>query len=570
MSDSQYNARTVRAILEIGKVRVPVSSVTLRHTIDELPFAEIFIQLDNAGEANSTVDLNLKKFQQMCVLFQEYVFNNFRIKPNAHLYIEDGNDHYLHFHGFIGQPRLVLVNGTVTIMIGMVHAKAALQAFNAQIYNHNARYVMPFLIDAFESDKDGNYVSEAAKRIKHNYPESVSLRILAIIEYMHANPYLDGSPVRPIEFDSMPIHLLNTRSIDLVREVLIGSEKTTTIPGIGSEDFFEESLRAELWMGQVNAPNFLTSLAYYNQMFLFQTNADWEGNLWMERIQTLDDPENRVIQVPTQEMRFDCAHLFELPLLQVIVTSAAMNLYVYTGTFGTAQGDPPKQPIGLPGGQQLATENLAGTGDQWNRLPCLAKYPDLVNRNAVGNFYVLQAPNWINPDVLLDTYSRSLYQQAVEKKDTRFMLSTELMKAEREKMQAANPPRVTVLNYLARQYFQSIYLGKTAASLTIPYDIRPCVGRTYRIKDMAGNDMFVGFLREVHHSITLSADQGSAAYTVLSFSHIRMAGAKLDQLLKTVTDSAPLEMKTYDTTYLDTSIPGFDVDNTSPVIPGFQ
>jgi hypothetical protein len=262
-----------------------------------------------------------------------------------------------------------------------------------------------------------------------------------------------------------------------------------------------------------------------------------------------------MIQVPIQEVRFDCAHLFEQPLLQVIVTSANMDLYVYTGTFGTQQGEAPTKPIGLAGGQDLATENLAGTGDQWGRLPCLAKYPTAVKRNAVGNFYVLQAPNWVNSDVILDTYMHQLVNEAEKLPDKdRFTLTPELTKQMRDKVKLAIKPRTTVLNYLAKQYFQSLYLGKTAGSVTIPYDIRPCVGRTYRVKDMAGNDIFIGFLREIHHSVTLTADQGSQAFTHLAFSHIRMAGAQLDQLLSTITDEAPFKMEKYDESFLEQSI----------------
>ena len=64
----QTESRTVALTFQIGEVSMPVSGVVLRHTIDELPTAEISVQLGNMDQVTeaiqSSVAINTDTFRK--------------------------------------------------------------------------------------------------------------------------------------------------------------------------------------------------------------------------------------------------------------------------------------------------------------------------------------------------------------------------------------------------------------------------------------------------------------------------------------------------------------------------
>lgn len=525
MPDTQYSSKTVSASLEIGKVKIPVNRVVLRHTIDELPYAEVWIQLDNRGVDENgnqgVVNINLKKFRRLMQLFQEKILNEFRLEPDVRLKIVDPNGYNLTFNGFLGKPDFMVQEGQVNLVVSVAHAKAALQAWNGQIYNFVTPYVMPSLIDAY-----GEAASPEAQQA--NKGQSVSARVLALMEYaMKAVDMVPNQNDRT-EFDMLPVHLLNQKSMSLVREVLLASKNATNIDGLQDDEFDSANLEEMLFDVIRNAPNFWAVLQMLGQMFMFQTNADWKGNLWLERIQTIDEPGDRLISVPIAQIRFNAAHVFELPLLQVIVVGGDNALYVLSGQMGTNQGDAPAAPVPVTGSQYYSGR-IADDGDVWTKMSCIAKYPPEIDRSAAGNFYVLQAPSWVNSDAILD----AMYDQlgsGIDPEASRFENAGVAEENIKKALLAGNKPRIKLLQYMAEQLFKTLFLGGTMASVTVPFDVRPMVGRTYTVQDLDGDGLFIGFLRDVSHSVGLSADGGAEASTTLVFTHIRVYGAKLKQL----------------------------------------
>lgn len=162
-------------------------------------------------------------------------------------------------------------------------------------------------------------------------------------------------------------------------------------------------------------------------------------------------------------------------------------------------------------------------------MQCLSKYPPVVDRDQAGNIYTLGAPIWVNTDTLLDSQRQHL-ADSLSKDKNRFDLYVETHPEVQGILSRQQKPRAKVLKHMAQQLFYSLYLGSTYASITIPFDVRPCVGRTYTVKDTENNGIFIGFLRDVTHDVTLSADGGAAAVTNLIFTHVRVVGANLKQL----------------------------------------
>src|SRR6202008_3249450 len=162
-----------------------------------------------------------------------------------------------------------------------------------------------------------------------------------ILEYLMNHAYLEPNQLDPNEYDALPIHLLNKRAFPLVKEVLTASRFTTEIDGLQSDDFNEENLLRQLWTLFLSAGPFSNALPGLCQMFMFQMNADYQGNLWLEDVQYLEDPKDRIIQIPLSSVNFTCAHLFTLPVLQVIVIGQGNEVYVYSGMTGTNVGQEP-------------------------------------------------------------------------------------------------------------------------------------------------------------------------------------------------------------------------------------
>lgn len=534
---SQYKSRSVSVTLQIGGAKVPVSGVTLRHTIDELPYAEISLQLDNLDikqeEISGSVAMDVAKFRKLALLFQEKIMNEFRVDPNVILTVEDENNDgkfVLTFNGFLGKPEIVIQEGVMSIKVGMVHAAAALQAWNGQIYNYIEPYVMPGKADAF-----GSGASPEAQAAGTS--SSISMRVLALVEYMmravEIMPNIDDK-----EFDMMPIHLLNQKSLKIVNQVLRASAGETEINGVGDTDFDDNNLNEVLFEIVRNSPNFWAVLQQLGQTFLFQTNADWKGNLWLEPLQSVSEgTQGRVISVPLAQIRFNVAHLFELPIQQVIVVGAGQELYVFAGNMGTNQGQPLLTPAPMPAGQYF-NGRVVQDGDMWARMQGLARYPLQSDRTLVGNFYILQAPFWVNDDSILEPQLQKI-QETLQIDEGRWANNIAAQPHLQDEFLKASKPRKKILAYMAEQLFNSLYLGATYASITVPFDLRPCVGRRYRVEDISsGEALFDGFLKEVVHNMVLASDGSSSASTDMIFTHVVVTGAKLKQLEQIATPGA--------------------------------
>lgn len=545
--DSVYQSRTVTAHLSIGETTVPLSRIVLRHTVDELPTAELTLQLDNRSKTGSaaqgSVEMSVEKFRKLAQLFQEKILNNYRLSPDVRLTLAGSTQEVLTFNGFLGKPEVVIREGQVDIVVTMVHAKAAVQAWTGQIYNYVEPYAMPTLVDAY-----GESASPEAQAAAEG--ESISMKMFALVEYAMGHVKMEASLDDPMEYDMLPVHLLNQKAVSLVKEVLRASKSTTVIEGTGDPEFDAGNVNQVLFDILRNSPNFWSILKAMGQVFLFQINADWKGNLWMEPVRTLDDPGQRVIAVPLSQLRFNAAHIYELPILQVIVIGDGPELFATApGELGTNQGATPPAPIPQPGADDYAGR-ISTDGELWTSLQCLAKYPTVVDRSQAGNFYVLRAPSWVNADTITDAQVEHL-SQSLKQGGSRFDLFVEAQPEVKNLFLRQQKPRRKVLQHMAKQLFESLYLGSTFASITIPFDVRPCAGRTYTVKDTEGNGVFVGFLRDVTHSVALSADGGAEAVTHLMFTHIKVVGAALKQLFPSDNNAASTNLgaRNIDKTY---------------------
>jgi hypothetical protein len=520
--DNQLNSQTLSVQLEVGRTLVPVQGCNLIHTVGELPQAEILLQIDSR-DAVSEVGINTEIYRRLSQLFQEKIQNKTSLEPDSRLTITDTSGFRLVFNGYLGQPEVAFQSGRAIIRVSMVHAKAGVQAWNGKIYHYVQPYAYPGLFEAF-SDSASPDAQAAFKST------SIAQHMQALLEFAMNSAVMVSSFDDTTSYDLLPIHNMNKKAMPMVMDVLKASRETTRIDGLQADAFAPDNMHDRIFEVLRGSPNFWVALQHISRMFMFQVNADWKGNLWLEKIPYLSDPGDRVISVPVADLTFRSSHLYELPVLQVLVVGSDINQYVFSGQLGADQGARPLVPVPVDGSEHYAGR-IAAEGDTWSRMFSLARYPEHVDRDAAGMFYVLQVPNWINDDLLAYETLEELRETAEKQSSTmdRNQQLVAIMPELRSAIQKQNTPRLKILQYMARMFFEELYLGATYATVTVPFDARPCAGRTYKVQDFAGNPLFSGYLRSVNHSVSI-VPPGAVASTTLVFSHILVSGARLNIL----------------------------------------
>ena len=519
----QYRAQEVSAIFQIGEAQIPINRFVISHTIDELPVVDISVQLDNQNSTNGetrnlgSVDIDLAKITSLSRVTQEKIMNAFRVDPDTQLYIRDGEGHELLFKGFLGKPRFQMREGDVLFNFSIVHAKAVLQGFNTRIYGIQDLYVAP-LTSIFLKSSEGKKALEGV---------SISERLRIIVDELITHVVFQENLIGNSVFDSLPVHNLNLLLLEKVRDVLRLSNTTTEIDGINSAAFQDDNLLWCLYELIINQSNFFHVLEALNKMFLFQMNAEYSGDIWLEWQQQNTPPGNRVIVAPLHNVSFSMAHVYELPILQIMVQGSGNQYYTLHSEFSAQQGQAPNVPMTTDATYRIsnAVQDFRDVGVQ---LTALVKYPPSIPRNAVGTIYILEAPKWINVD-MLSTGIISKIEQIDQDKSRNDAVVAQIETIDKT-LKENEDVRQRLLTYVAKQQFKSMLLGGTTGSVTIPLNLQVRPGYPYTVTSTTGDVLFVGYLQNVTHDVNISAEGGAAALTTLNFTHITVQGAVINVL----------------------------------------
>lgn len=539
------DAKQVSVELKIGDVEVPVSAVDLYHKIDELPYAQIRMQLDNRDARQTgvakigNVKLDLEQFGKLHKVMQEKIFNDFALTPDVAILVKDAEGNELKFVGFLGDPSFRLIEGDLILTVTAVHHMAVLQAVNAQIYAEQPNYELPFLAGAFSEagpitaditpgffldiQKLGRIVEDLAKlKDAPLRSDSIAQRIRVILEALHKR-YTGHLNLETGQLDTFPVFNLNAKALKYATDFLKRSEPFTMIEGIKDENFQSDTLHFSIYQALVNSPNFLMALSVFRSMFLFQMNATWDGKAWLEHLFTVHPTEGRRIQSPVIDVAYSVARMFELPIVQVLVQSGGSGFWILQGEQGVNTGDAPLSPEPTPFGDAArATIDRGETS-----LKSIAKFPLTVKSTAAGNYYLIQAPAWVGPDRFL----REDMENPGRKGRSKFDVVPEVYELMRKKLKDKDGARKKVLDYLAEFTFKDLVLQGTAATEVIPLNVAVAAGRTYDVVSMEEDEMYSGYLRGITHSIVISKEAASAT-TTLMFTHIRAANATLNPIDK--------------------------------------
>lgn len=521
---SKNFVRQLRAEVMIGGVSVPINSIKLTHSINQLPFAEVQLQLINQGSDREnrleSVKIDTDRINKLNRKLQEKIHNDFGLAPDVAIRMQDGEKNEIVFNGFLGQPGTTLYASQFGSRISVVHAKAVLQAYQGCIYS-----AQEFTnVGGFGSNLQASQI-EAARDISGDLKktESIAERTRIILEALRTN-YLDYTDDSSAVFRARPVHQLNELVYKDVLKVLETSKPLTIVKGISDEHFLPHALHSNLLTTLIGTVDFLQALQALCQQFYFQMNASWSGDLWLERIRTLDAPGDRQITTAIASYNFSLAHLFELPVVQVLVQALPLPYYTLPDTLGPA-AEPVQTEIDF---RQAVTNATAVTpADGQKSLKALRAFPPTIPENKAGIYRTIMAPNWVGPcgftavDAQKDLIAR--------KGANRFTNGVANLREVKVKQANQKEARDNILDYIAESAFKDTLLRKAQATITIPLNVKVAVGRTYTVASVGGGILFVGFLHTVTHSLQIS-EQESAGFSVLDFSHCLAPGVEIDCL----------------------------------------
>jgi hypothetical protein len=470
------------------------------------------------------VAMNLDKFNALTRATQEKILNAYRVDPDTQLVVRDGeykepgDGHELLLKGFLGQPEFRIREGDVFLNYSLVHAKAVLQAFNTRIYGAQELYTFTVPRHFFDLHAAGERVINAS---------SVADRIRVIIDGMltHYTPL--PNLVDPTKYDAFPIHNLNLTVVDKVREFLNISSITTEIQDISEPNFKNDNLLWTIWNTLLESANFFQAIAAFNQEFMFQMNADYEGSVWLEWSQVNTDIGDREISVPLQNVTFTMANIFQLPILQVLVQANGLDLYGLSGDLGVFQGQLGPQPIPMDFGKIIQAA-VVPSGDTGTQMTSLARWPLAIPRNAIGTIYLLAPPLWLNPE--LTTVDMVAALSALGSKKGQLQATIDNALSLKSQMHGDAKTRDQVMTYMAKQQFKKLFLEGTTGQITIPLNLRVRPGYHYLVSSVTGETLFTGYLVNATHDVQISSAGGAAATTSLSFTHIKAPGATINAL----------------------------------------
>lgn len=522
-------ARHVNATVMVSGITIPVSNITLIHSINELPYVQFQAQLDNRTKAGGSeaqigaVKLSLEKFNKLTRLATTHVLDDFSLEPDCQVTVTDGEGRTIAFNGFLSQPEFGFQHGQVSLKFGAAHAKAVLGCFNPRIYLG----VESFGLINFQKLRS-DWLEDRATRgggVRYQEQErkfnNVASWFGAVLrEGMSLFPDPETSPEREPLWDS--VHALNKAVLDpYVNEVLDLSETGTVIPGVDDYELSglnPENLLNNLYRLISYSPNLLRSIYGTLDMFLLQLNANWGGDLWLEH-RTMLEPYHAVIQASPDACNYKLSHLIEPPILQAIVECVGGEFYGISRAGGEQES-------------QFAAEIREGATQpsEPGKIPALssrARYPEIQpartedGKPRSGTYLLVNAPNWIENDIFTLNTVNELKTPGPELK-----ASIDFYRNRRKDITDQSKSRGHILNYLAEFAYKSSFLEKTSGTVSVPMILgtdREAVqpGRVYRVaSSVTGQPLFDGYLVQVQHSIAIDPEGGSAM-TLLQFSHIR-------------------------------------------------
>lgn len=514
------DTRSVKVEARLQDMPLQVTGVTLSHELGMMPNGNIRLAIESPNPAKrESVQLNLDRIGNLNNLLQDKFCNHFALVPDLRVTVE-AEDQKIDFLGFAGRPASRLLVGTFQQTLTVVHPQSLLAFYNPRMYS----------LASFYLRQEADQLAEVRKT--SSLAERIRLYLNALeANYAHTKN-VPGSP----ELKVTPLHTLNQQVRPWVDKFLARSLESTRIVGIDHPQFNDRILNQRLLEFISGTPHLMGVLGRLQPEFFLQLNADWKGDAWLERAQALDLPGPREIRAPIADFSFNISSQFAPPVVQVLVTGQGTSSYMVNGVNNDPSQKGESTDANLEQLRTMAVRYSQGqlttySSNDWHAfssLTSIARYPESVPENAAGRYETVCAPRWLQTYEISPTlgenqqyYTKLAAEKNFRGLDSKLLAAADLNDTAKRQDMAGQRITESLLRWVARQTFESIYLDSTTARVTVPLMLEVQAGRTYFMRDDQGVDLFSGFLVSIEHNVELSGEgtEGSATTTLL-FTHI--------------------------------------------------
>jgi hypothetical protein len=552
---AHYKAQVIKFSCYISNgttiILVPTVSVTFYHSIDQLPYVVVDAQLDNDKLKVLGLSPNLASFIKLAGETQTYLINKLRLNADFQTLAQDGQGNPVSFTGFMSNPVFSFQPGMLVLRYTGMHLMSGLQGFNMNIYTSLTNQYTNVDIGQLSNPSLGElgYATDASDAILSydiSNQSSVAARLNAIIVNAMDNfTNMIGTDANQEQLninDLVAVHNLNLNTYEkFVKPFLIGdathagSISSTVLPGLGDNDNPTAYVLSQVdnWLAKIlfSAANFSDSIPSLCDMMRFQMNADWAGSAWLEPIQMYSDPGTNVVKAPMENITFNVANTYELPLLKVQMILPGGPDYTYNSMIPS--GSPtwtvydPAQSAQLINDAQIAAVQEATV----NTFPNVLSYPQKkLSGSDLGVFYMVSPPHWISPDAVM-------INNAIDTNDTGGLDPNDALKAFQtlDKQTARfSQIKTGVLDQILEDTWKERFLSGSSATLTLPFCAPVQVGYNYQVQSVTdGSLIFTGYLAGVSHTIAQHGQGQATVQTQCAFSHVQVAGVTFDAISKT-------------------------------------
>lgn len=489
MTNNVTNIRDVSVdVMFIGEV-LNVHKITITHTVNTVPIANIHIQKEN----NKGELFDLAEQVDYIETFHNSV-TSMRTEPDMRIYLEDGNDGSIGFNAFLTKPSLT--NGhmyTGTTITGL-HESSVLSLINPSIYKPH-----PGLADASETARrSGAGFSRrlVGSALPNGKESSIAERIDALLKVAVKEGRFQGEVNSNEEIVYRNTKATNELFLPSAHSFLDRSSNGSEL--LGSEflqDSHSRALNTSIENLIFTNSSLLSAILFsICPEFLMQFTTDLvNDNYVLERSQVHAAAEEE-IHIPVENLNYSLESGYNLPLSQIIIDNPDVRA-------------------------RYVQESQVARSMSVNRT--IGRFP--LEPFVEGRVERIKAPSWLhystfNVNAALGVFNNTQNQY--------YKTLDDVISAYRDLSDARDSDDEDKLKFLhswAKLVYYEKFLETATATISTPLNLKLQPGKTYKVFSYSGVELFEAYLYNVYHSISVDKQFGTALSN-LSFSHVKIPG----------------------------------------------
>ena len=445
----------------------------------------------NADGGGSAYNALSAPMVETLAALQTRIFSK-RSTPDGQITVNDGKGNKLVFNGYTSNPTYTCAPGFFGVPLTFAHESVRLSSFNGSIYAPTSIYKTLAGSGLIIPQNGAFSVTDSNPCLRY---KNVLKLMMDSFMPSRVDGQTNNSPFAVAYREK--IHAENSFIIDMLNAVLANSPGADWAEMAGLDLKRHED--ANLFVCDnilTQTGNFLDNLNGLAQAFQLEMVPDFTGPSVAHFIAYKDigDGAGTTLALPIADFNFSGGNRLFWPVTNVFIHGPLESTWRGAAGLGAgAMGAPMAgmYPKTLTSGGLI----LHDSGPPWTttNIPLASAAPPTADPDPSMNLAEWQA------------HHRDIMQLATSVQD--------------QKLQP-------IVDRWAKSLFLYAALQQSTATLPIPLDVSILPGKRYTVTNLAGDQLFSGFLAQVSHTYATAPQQGKAT-TVLMFSHILAGGFRL-------------------------------------------